>query len=437
MARDLHSALKTEVLDKISHDGLEAALVRLQWSKADYGFSLHVRPNSFTMSGTQRADLLDFIGFKLAECSFLRDKCFHKEVNEGFDTRGFLQAFSRAYEFFCTAESLLGSCGFYIEQPQGWGHLTGKSTRRPVRPRGASGDGHTAPEKKIMKETEDPNFKYVFTWIKGGQDKGWTTHYLPKHLPLSAEISAVFKFLRIKHQRECPENDFDPCYWAFTSYAEGGNSFMGNNADVAHMYFDNHAKNMSRGIETLLEAQSHLEPYGLGIFPIESRQVRLASEMDIRTKPATSTKHTLLKASNFDTKFDVALSFAGQQREIAKQIATRVRDAGFRIFYDDFYPEALWGKDLPVLFDEIYRQNARYCVVLVSEEYLERMWTNHERRMAQTRALEERGREYILPVKVDHSELPGTPSTTGYLALSQYSPEQVADLLIKKLSDVG
>ena len=34
------------------------------------------------------------------------------------------------------------------------------------------------------------------------------------------------------------------------------------------------------------------------------------------------------------------------------------------------------------------------------------MWTNHERKSAQARALKEKGAEYILPIQVDNSELP-------------------------------
>ena len=41
------------------------------------------------------------------------------------------------------------------------------------------------------------------------------------------------------------------------------------------------------------------------------------------------------------------------------------------------------------------------------KQYLEREWTIHERRSAQERMLKEKGSEYILPVKIDDSELPG------------------------------
>ena len=139
-------------------------------------------------------------------------------------------------------------------------------------------------------------------------------------------------------------------------------------------------------------------------------------------------------AATSPSSFDVAISFAGSQRQVAEAIATRVRDAGFEVFYDRFFPEQLWGKDLAVFFDEVFRKKSRFCVIVVSQDYIDRDWTNHERQSAVERAIKERGREYILPVKVsDDIELPGVPGTVGYVSLSQYSIEQVADMLIAKL----
>jgi len=132
-------------------------------------------------------------------------------------------------------------------------------------------------------------------------------------------------------------------------------------------------------------------------------------------------------------RFDVALSFAGPQRHLAERIATIVREAGFEVFYDNFYTDVLWGKDLVELFGEIYRKKARHCVMVISRDYAERMWTILERRSALARALEERGNEYILPVKVEDVELPGLLPTIAYVSVEQYIVEQIADILIRKL----
>ena len=130
---------------------------------------------------------------------------------------------------------------------------------------------------------------------------------------------------------------------------------------------------------------------------------------------------------------DVAVSFAGTERELAESLAVRVRDAGYEVFYDRFFPEQLWGKDLAVFFDDAFRKKSRFCVIFVSKQYVERDWTNHERRSAVSRLIESKGQEYILPIKVEDVELPGIQATIGYLSLKDYDIETIANLLIAKL----
>jgi hypothetical protein len=132
-------------------------------------------------------------------------------------------------------------------------------------------------------------------------------------------------------------------------------------------------------------------------------------------------------------EYDVAISFAGPQREIAEQLATLVQNAGYRVFYDRFYMPELWGKDLTVYLDEIYREKARYCVVFFSTEYLERMWTTHERKSAAARMVAERGNEYLLPIMVEHVDVPGIPPSISHLSLAEHSISEIGNVLIAKL----
>jgi hypothetical protein len=49
--------------------------------------------------------------------------------------------------------------------------------------------------------------------------------------------------------------------------------------------------------------------------------------------------------------------------------------------------------------------------------------------------LREKGSEYVLPVKVDNTELPGLMITTGYLTLGM-GVDKISALLIEKLRHV-
>jgi hypothetical protein len=70
--------------------------------------------------------------------------------------------------------------------------------------------------------------------------------------------------------------------------------------------------------------------------------------------------------------------------------------------------------------------------MFISKEYQTRKWTTHEARSAQARALEEKGNEYILPIRIDDTELEGLLPTVGYVPIST-GIDKITDMLIKKL----
>jgi hypothetical protein len=64
-------------------------------------------------------------------------------------------------------------------------------------------------------------------------------------------------------------------------------------------------------------------------------------------------------------EYDVALSFAGEDRGIVEEVARILVDRGLSIFYDRYEEIDLWGKDLSEYLDQVYRMKARYCVVFI------------------------------------------------------------------------
>ncbi len=74
--------------------------------------------------------------------------------------------------------------------------------------------------------------------------------------------------------------------------------------------------------------------------------------------------------------------------------------------------------------------------MFISAAYKSKLWTNHERESAQARAFQE-AQEYILPVRFDETEIPGVLPTVGYLSANDYSPDELASLIVKKLVSVG
>lgn len=130
--------------------------------------------------------------------------------------------------------------------------------------------------------------------------------------------------------------------------------------------------------------------------------------------------------------FDVALSYAGEDRGYVAAVANGLREAGVRVFYDEFMVADLWGVDLYSYLDDVYRKRARFTVVFISQNYATKAWASHERQSAQARAMNEAG-PYLLPVRIDDAELPGLRPTVSYIDARQTVPEQLVELLRKKV----
>jgi hypothetical protein len=132
-------------------------------------------------------------------------------------------------------------------------------------------------------------------------------------------------------------------------------------------------------------------------------------------------------------EYDVAVSFAGENRNVVEKFAKLLEARGFKIFYDNWKKAELWGRDLYQHLDEVYSKRARFCVLFISAAYAAKAWTNHELKSAQTRAFQE-NEAYILPVRLDDTAIPGIRLTVGYLDLRKDTIEDVVEITIEKLT---
>lgn len=77
-------------------------------------------------------------------------------------------------------------------------------------------------------------------------------------------------------------------------------------------------------------------------------------------------------------KYDVVLSFAGEDRKYVEKVAKYLFNSGVKVFYDIYEDVDLWGKDLYQHLDDVYQNKAKYAVIFVSEAYGKKLWANHE-----------------------------------------------------------
>lgn len=131
-----------------------------------------------------------------------------------------------------------------------------------------------------------------------------------------------------------------------------------------------------------------------------------------------------------DQVYQVALSFAGEQRDYVQAVANALTAAGVRVFYDEC--EDLWGVDLTKRLEDVYRRRSQYVVIFVSREYIEKAWPNFERQHALAGRTERRD-DSVLPARFGALELPGLPATVGHLDVNHMPPAELARRIISKL----
>lgn len=161
--------------------------------------------------------------------------------------------------------------------------------------------------------------------------------------------------------------------------------------------------------------------------------------LDSQPSPRLDSELTSRKVRDEDDHrrfdYDICLSFAGEDRQYVGQVADHLVSHGVRVFYDAYERAHLWGKDLYQHLDAVYQKAARYCVLFISQHFASKLWTNHELRAAQARAFHE-SQEYILPARLDDTELPGIRATLGYIDARSVGPIEFAHLIMEKLGPI-
>jgi hypothetical protein len=132
-------------------------------------------------------------------------------------------------------------------------------------------------------------------------------------------------------------------------------------------------------------------------------------------------------------EYDIALSFAGENRDIVDNIAKTLRESGVSVFYDNFEKHILWGKRLSQYFQETYGESTHFVVPFISEEYSAKDWTDFEFTIARSES-KNRKTEFILPVRIDDTKIVGLPHDVAYLDYNIEGIEGIVENILLKLN---
>jgi len=184
---------------------------------------------------------------------------------------------------------------------------------------------------------------------------------------------------------------------------------------------------LTRRHEELDHTKQKIQSLGL---PVRQRVVPPATQ----PQPQQETSGPRQKAPATPKEYDVALSFAGENREYVEKVAETLRTTGVKVFYDKFEKAQLWGRNLADHLGEVYGKRSRFVVIFISKYYPIKGWPKHERQSAQARAIRE-NKIVLLPARFDETEIEGMPSSTAYVDLRNTTPNELAKLIQEKLRD--
>jgi tetratricopeptide (TPR) repeat protein len=129
-------------------------------------------------------------------------------------------------------------------------------------------------------------------------------------------------------------------------------------------------------------------------------------------------------------EYDVALSYASETERLVRQVARYLQAENLRVFFAPARVGELWGKDAGE-FQYVYGPASQYVVPFVSEHYVTKEWPLLEFRSANREARTRQG-EFILPVRIDDSRLPGLRKNVQYVSAKRHSARKIAEFLVAK-----
>src|SRR5262249_20299813 len=116
--------------------------------------------------------------------------------------------------------------------------------------------------------------------------------------------------------------------------------------------------------EQVRAGRQNIEAIG---YPVGRRDQASQLRTPATQTPAATPQRTKSGSSEkASSEYDVALSFAGEDRTYVEDVARILKAAGVRVFYDKFETVQLWGRNLADHLGEVYGKRSRFVVIFIS-----------------------------------------------------------------------
>lgn len=133
-----------------------------------------------------------------------------------------------------------------------------------------------------------------------------------------------------------------------------------------------------------------------------------------------------------DYEYDFAISFAGENRELAKNITDLLSILDCTVFYDEYFESNFLGKAWSKQFNEIFSNNSRLVICLLDKNHEEKIWPTFERECFVPRIAD----SSVIPVYLDDTKFVGIPSDIVGITFKGYKQDDeqmITDKIVYKL----
>lgn len=119
-------------------------------------------------------------------------------------------------------------------------------------------------------------------------------------------------------------------------------------------------------------------------------------------------------------EYDVAISFAGENRNLAKHIANQLESLDITVFFDEMFEANFLGHTWTKVFKEIFSEKSRFVLCLLDSYHEQKIWPTFEREHFAPRVVE----QSVIPVYLDDTKFVGIPSDVIGIRF-RYDREQI------------
>lgn len=136
-------------------------------------------------------------------------------------------------------------------------------------------------------------------------------------------------------------------------------------------------------------------------------------------------------------RYDFAISYAAEDQNLAEFIHLAATENGRNGFIESRSLDHV-GRPRPIFLPEVFADQSRFVIVLLSTSYVDRAWPQAELQSALMTAIERKGQRYIIPVQVDDirsQEVPALLRSIGAIDGRGLRRDQIVDRIRAVLND--